>query len=352
GERRREPPAEDLPTRPVHHHDEVDKAACHRDVRDIGRPYVIRPRHRERAEEVREDEMHRVPLRRLGPLVNGGDADAPHQRAYVFAPDGDALGAEEIAQHPTPGKGQLEMELVEPAHECELGLVHGRRRVIHRGPRQPEELRLCRDGKRVFATDHRFPLGPRSRPSALDKKSNSSACWPILACRAFTSIDGSRCSLSLTNASAALATSWRRHSVIWLGCTSKRWASSASGAVPSIAAKATLALNAGEWLRRGRRIGNGPPGWREYRLVERRFPLISPVQIPQATSVLQDRDVRCSHFVISGIAHAKLFARWHQWLHWRRVRSDGKDFLGGIGLNSAWPRLAGKLSFPRLRDYD
>jgi hypothetical protein len=56
--------------------------------------------------------------------------------------------------------------------------------------------------------------------------------------------------------------------------------------------------------------------------------------------------------VIRGIAHAKLFARWHQWLRWRRARSDREDFLGGMGLNSAWPRRAGKLSVPRLRNYD
>jgi hypothetical protein len=58
----------------------------------------------------------------------------------------------------------------------------------------------------------------------LAKKSNSSACCPIFACSAFTSIAGSRRSPSAPTTSAACATSWPRHSVIWFGWTSKRWA--------------------------------------------------------------------------------------------------------------------------------
>ena len=140
--------------------------------------------------------MRAMALRGLGLLVNGGDPHASHERAHVLAADRDPLGTQEIAQHPAPGERQLEGELIEPSHEGEIRVVDGFRRVIHRGPRQPEELRLSRDGQLVVATDHRFPLGPRSRPSALDKKSNSSACWQILAWSAFTSIGGSCRSLA------------------------------------------------------------------------------------------------------------------------------------------------------------
>ena len=48
------------------------------------------------------------------------------------------------------------------------------------------------------------------------------------------------------NRSAARSLSCRFHSVIWLGCTSNRWASSASVFSPPIAASATLALNTAE----------------------------------------------------------------------------------------------------------
>jgi len=194
-------------------------------------------------------EVYRVgPMapRRLRPLIDRRDAHAPHERPRMLAPDPHALGLQQIAQHPTPREGQLEMQLIDPPHERELRRGHWRRRVVDRRPGEREEPRLPRDREPVRPVDHRFPLGPGLRPSALAKKSNSSACCPIFACSAFTSIAGSRRSPSEPKASAACATSWRRHSVIWFGWMSKRWASSASVALLSSAAKATFALNAGE----------------------------------------------------------------------------------------------------------
>ena len=69
-------------------------------------------------------------------------------RLRARRPNGAAAGAEEIAQHPTAGERQLEMELIKPPHESEIRFVDGFRGVIHGGPRQPEELRLARDGQR------------------------------------------------------------------------------------------------------------------------------------------------------------------------------------------------------------
>ena len=46
--------------------------------------------------------------------------------------------------------------------------------------------------------------------------------------------------------------SWPRQCVIWFGCTSNCWASSASVFSPLMAAIATFALKAGLWFRRGR----------------------------------------------------------------------------------------------------
>src|SRR6185437_11035176 len=230
-----------------------------------------------------EDGMRGMPLRRLGPLINRGDREPAHERSHMLAADAHALVIEQITQHAAAGERQLEMQFVNAPHQRERLLAHRVGAVVHRRAGQPQKARLACDREPVRPVDHRFPVGPGPRPSALAKKSNSSACCPILAWSAFTSIGGSRRSPS-PKASAACATSWRRHSVIWLGCTSKRCASSASVALLSIAAKATFALNAGEWLRRGRRIGIEPPGWREYRLVERQIPLIRPAQILQATS--------------------------------------------------------------------
>jgi len=58
-----------------------------------------------------------------------------------------------------------------------------------------------------------------------------------------------RRSSSTANRSAAHSLSCRFRSVIWLGCTSNRWASSASVLSPPLAANATWALNTAECAR-------------------------------------------------------------------------------------------------------
>ena len=65
--------------------------------------------------------------------------------------------------------------------------------------------------------------------------------------------------LGAPNTAGAPSRSWRFHLVITLGWTSKRLAISMIGCSPLIASRATLALKAGEWLRRGRRGTVGAP---------------------------------------------------------------------------------------------
>jgi hypothetical protein len=36
-------PRQDVAAVPVHHHDQVEKAAGHRDIRNVGGPYLVRP---------------------------------------------------------------------------------------------------------------------------------------------------------------------------------------------------------------------------------------------------------------------------------------------------------------------
>ena len=54
------------------------------------------------------------------------------------------------------------------------------------------------------------------------------------------------------NTSDARSSNWVFHCVIWFGCTSNWLASSARVLSPRTAARATFALKAAEWLRRGR----------------------------------------------------------------------------------------------------
>src|SRR4029079_3646813 len=100
----------------------------------------------------------------------------------------------------------------------------------------------------------------------LERGSFVSVSSPILACNVFTSTAGVAGSDlgSEPNTPAAPSRTWAFHVVIWLGWTSNCCASSASVFSPLTAARATFALNAGEWCRRGRLLIVSPalqPSW-------------------------------------------------------------------------------------------
>src|SRR5215212_6642770 len=135
------------------------------------------------------------------------------------------------------------------------------------------------------AVDHRFALGQApALPSACSKKSLARVSSPILACSVLTSSGGfAEAAFSAPNTPAAPSRSWAFHWVIWFGCTSNCWANSARVLSPFTAARATLALKAGEWFRRGRLLIVSPvrqPFW----LRSGRNSTYLTVQILQASS--------------------------------------------------------------------
>src|SRR5882724_4828772 len=74
------------------------------------------------------------------------------------------------------------------------------------------------------------------------------------------------------------------HCVIWLGCTSKCCASSATVFWPLIAANATFALNAGVWFRRARLLIVSPDSSGTACPLSGRNSTYPPVQISGAGS--------------------------------------------------------------------
>src|SRR5262249_5641851 len=147
---------------------------------------------------------------------------------------------QQIAQHPSSGERQLQVQLVDPAHPLKIfgGCAHGL--VIHIGARDTQKLGLPRDRQRMRAIHQRFPLGPSSLPSAPDKKSISSACCPIFACSSFRLDPSCFAGAPEEKTSAAPSSSCDRHCVIWFGCTSNRSASCARVSSPFSAASATF----------------------------------------------------------------------------------------------------------------
>src|SRR5215204_6426612 len=135
------------------------------------------------------------------------------------------------------------------------------------------------------AVDHRFALGHTpALPSACSKKSLAKVSSPILACSVFTSTGGfAAAAFSAPNTPAAPSRSCAFHWVIWLGCTSNCCANSARVFSPLKAARATLALKAAEWFRRGLLLIASPvqqPLW----LLSGRNSTYPAVQISRASS--------------------------------------------------------------------
>ena len=95
--------------------------------------------------------------------------------------DLDPLPVQEIAQHPAAREGELQVQLVHPAHDGEIRRGHRSRQIVDPATADPEQLRLPDNGQSVLAVDHRFALSRPALLSAADKKSLVSVSSPILA---------------------------------------------------------------------------------------------------------------------------------------------------------------------------
>src|SRR5271170_5458776 len=146
----------------------------------------------------------------------------------------------------------------------------------------------------MLTVDHRFALSHPALVSAPSKKSFSSVSSPILACSDFTSTAGVvGVPPPGPKISDALASSCDFHIVIWLGWTSKCSASWAMVRSPLTAARATFALKAGEWFRRGRLLMVSPVHG-DYRRYQAEIPLIALSKFPRPALSAQARTIdRC-----------------------------------------------------------
>src|SRR5271165_2868710 len=246
--------AENPAAEPIDHGDEINKALLHRDVADIRRPYLIWPRDRQIAQEIRINLVPRRRLRGVRLAIDRFDRHALHQRRDVQASGLDAFEGKQIAEHPAARERIIQMQFVYPTHNGKIGRRHGPGQRIDAAPADPERLRLFRDGQIVRPVDHRLAPGMPALPSAPSKKSFSSVNSPIFAWSAFKSTVGPMepALASDPNTPAAPCKSCAFHCVIWLTCTSNCCANSTSVFSPLTAAKATLALKAGLWFRRTR----------------------------------------------------------------------------------------------------
>ena len=131
--------------------------------------------------------MPRCGLGRVRAAIQRLDPHAPHHRGHPLAADRDAFAAQQVAQHPAAGERVVQVQRVDPPHDRQVGRRHRPRFVVEAAAAQPQQRRLPRQLQSVAAVDHRFALSRPALLSAPDKKSFSSVSPPILACRTLRS---------------------------------------------------------------------------------------------------------------------------------------------------------------------
>src|SRR5262252_3421652 len=249
----RQPPRQHAATEPIEHDGEVDKAPRHRNVRDVHRPDLVRPRDLNVPQQIRVDLVARLRCGGARTAIERFYPHAPHQRSYMPTADLAPLGSQQTSQHARTGEWVLQVQPIKPMHDRQLRLRHRPWQVVDTATTDVESFCLFASRQIVFAVNHRFALSNPALLSAPSKKSFSKVNSPILECSAFTSTTGSAALPAPgPKTSAAPLSSCAFQSVIWLGCTSNCSASCASVRSPFMAAMATFALKAGVWFRRGR----------------------------------------------------------------------------------------------------
>jgi len=90
------------------------------------------------------------------------------------------LRPQQVAQHPTAREWMVEMQLIEPTHDCQICHRDRTRLVVNAAPADAQKIRLPSNRQLMRGIDHRFALGRPALSSAPDKKSFSSAKLPDL----------------------------------------------------------------------------------------------------------------------------------------------------------------------------
>lgn len=122
---------------------------------------LVRPRDRQLAQEIRVDLVPRRRLRGARTPANRRNPHPLHQRGDMQPPDVEALSNEEVAHHPAACERVIQMQFVDPQHQCEIGGENRSPQIIDIPSADAEGRRLLPDGQRALTVGH--PLTQQSR---------------------------------------------------------------------------------------------------------------------------------------------------------------------------------------------
>ena len=178
----RQPPRQDRAAGPIDDRHQIEKAARHRDVGDVGRPHVVWLSNRQAAQKIGIYPVSRRGLARSWAWNQRLDAHHPHQPLHALAVEPAAFLVE-FEQHPPRAvERQFEMQFIDAAHQDQIVPARLGFRPVNSGARQVQQRALPTHGQILgWMIDHRSAIGRAHRPGLLAKKSRSTVSWPILA---------------------------------------------------------------------------------------------------------------------------------------------------------------------------
>ena len=127
---------------PVEDHGEIDKAARHRNVGYVHRPNLVRPRDLHSAQQIRVDLVTGFRLCRAGAAIQRLYPHPLHERSDMPAAGLAPLGSQQTSQHARTREGMLQMQPVEPPHDCKVGFRHRPWQVVDAAPADGENFGL------------------------------------------------------------------------------------------------------------------------------------------------------------------------------------------------------------------
>jgi hypothetical protein len=168
--RDRQSPRQHAAAEPIEHDRQIDKATRHRDVRDVHRPHLVRPRDLDAAQQIRIDLVAGLRFCRTRTAIERFHPHPPHQRLHMTTADLAPLECQQASQHATPGERELQMQPVETPHDREVGFRHRTRQIVDAATADVHSCRLLGDRQIVLTVDHRFALSNPALVSAPSKK--------------------------------------------------------------------------------------------------------------------------------------------------------------------------------------
>ena len=142
----------------IHHRRQVHEASGHGDIRGIERPDLVGAGDGQLAQQVGVDLVSRVGLAGARLRAQGLYSIALHEPAHMTPANRQTVKPQHSAQHTRAHERVFQVQLVNAAHQRQIGLADRSGQVVHRAPAHAKQFGLPFDGQIVLTVNHRLSL--------------------------------------------------------------------------------------------------------------------------------------------------------------------------------------------------